>query len=476
MDDTTTTLDIAPDAVGDWRRRFAQDPSEANARGLMLAVEFHRAADEEKYKRDGLASRELAKRHLLEKMFEEAQVRTDGMGDLTLARRLYDVLPDYARLHPPSEGRLPTMTVGELLDKPDDATPFLVDGILPAGGLSALSGKPKSGKTTAARHLAHCVASGERFLERGTQTGPAIYVGLEDKEADMRRHFKALGTSRTAPLHVCLHRPLGDSIGMLRETAAKIAPVLVVVDTLYRFQPVGDTSSYGDVLKALTPLHELARDSGAHVMVVHHERKSEAEGMDRMLGSQALAGTVDVMMSIERRHADNVRVVSTFGRYDDFPETVIELRPDGRVELTGDVGDIRERRARDAVLAYLDDNPGATQAELRDGCGLRWQVANVALKALMRDGKVERTGGGGRSDPYSHHAVRSCSRTPGDPGAFHVPVPPTGGNTGTSCSGTRWEHGNKMGIRLRSRWSTGNGPETITGNAKHAEGLTSENP
>ena len=344
--------------------------------------------------------------------------------------RLHALKAPYAAA-PVQDGGLPFLSIAELLDRPEDATPWLVEGLLAEGGFGVLAGKPKSGKSTAGRHLAHCVATGERWLDRATTTGPVLYLALEEKVNEVRRHFMALGTPRDAPLHVCFHRTPGDAAELLGKAVEARQPALVVVDTLFRFQPVGDTSAYGDVLKALSPLHDLARESGAHILAVHHERKAEGESGDRVLGSTAIFGTVDVMLSIERRHADNVRVISSVGRYgEDLPETVIELRPDGSVELAGAADEILERRAREAVLAFVTAHPGATQDEIKNGVGLRWQPARDALMALVRRNVVTRTGGGKAGDPYRHHAAMSCSQIDGNRTGHsdsQFPVPPLKG-------------------------------------------------
>ena len=305
----------------------------------------------------------------------------------------------------PDDG-LPFLSIAELLDRPEDATAWLVDGLLPAGGFGVFAGKPKAGKSTAARHLAHAVATGEPWIGRATMTGPTLYLALEEKVSEVRRHFMALGTPRDAPLHVCFHRTPGDAGELLAQVVAEHKPVLVVLDTLFRFQPVHDTDAYGGVLKALSPLHEIARDSGAHILAVHHERKAEGEGGDRMLGSTAIFGMVDVMLSIGRRYADDVRVLSSIGRYgDDLPETVVELRPDGSVHLAGAVEDMQARRAREQVLECITEYPGATNDEIRAKAGLRWQVAHPALRDLVREQVVERSGNGRQGDPYRHHVV-----------------------------------------------------------------------
>lgn len=320
-------------------------------------------------------------------------------------------------------GGLDFMTIAALLDQPEDAQPWLVDGLLPEGGFGVFSGKPKSGKSTAARHLAHCVAAGERWLDRDTATGPVLYLALEEKVSEVRRHFMALGTPRDAPLHIAFHRAPGDAAELLSTAAETMRPRLFVIDTLFRFAPVRDTDAYGAVLDTLAPLQDIARASGAHVLAVHHDRKAEAEGGDRVLGSTAIFGTIDVLLSIERRYGDNVRVLSSIGRYGkDLPETVVELRPDGGVRLAGAVDDIQERRARERILEFVTDNPGATRDEIREAGLGQARGIQTAITGLYRDGKLARTGTGRKGDAHRYSVPYSGSRP--DPGSdAHFPVP-----------------------------------------------------
>ena len=332
--------------------------------------------------------------------------------------------PDALPEPDPPDGGLPFLTIAELLDRPDDATEWLVDGILPASGLSALAGKPKSGKSTAARHLAHTVSTGERWLDRDTATGPVLYLALEEKVSEVRRHFMALGTPRDAPLHVCFHRTPGGAAELLGASIAATKPALVVIDTLFRFQPVHDTSAYGDVLKALAPLQEVARETGAHVMVVHHERKAVGEGGDRVLGSQAIFGTVDVLVSIERRHGEDVRVISTIGRYgEDLPETVLGLQPDGSLTLAGAPEHLARNRANTAVLAWVEGNPGATRNDIRDAGLGRAREVQMAVTSLHKDGRLVREGAGRAGDAHRYYpAPDGGNRTSSPEG--QCPVPP----------------------------------------------------
>src|SRR5271157_239466 len=79
---------------------------------------------------------------------------------------------------------------------------WLVDNMLPVGGLSVLVSKPKIGKTTLARYLALCVARGEPFLGREVREGGVIYYGLEELKVGIKRHFKDMGAKRTEDIHI----------------------------------------------------------------------------------------------------------------------------------------------------------------------------------------------------------------------------------------------------------------------------------
>jgi AAA domain len=64
--------------------------------------------------------------------------------------------------------------VSDLLAEPEEATPWLVDGLLGSGGVSLTVARPKIGKTTLIRYLARCVARGEPFLGRATAQGTVL--------------------------------------------------------------------------------------------------------------------------------------------------------------------------------------------------------------------------------------------------------------------------------------------------------------
>src|SRR5439155_12397953 len=174
-------------------------------------------------------------------------------------------------------------SVGDLLNEPEEAVRWLVEDHLPAGGDSLLVAKPKVGKSTLARCLALAVARGKDFLGFKTRQGPVFYLALEEKRAEVRRHFRAMGARDDDPIFVFCASSPADGLTQLRDAMKDRKPVLVIVDPLFHFVRVKDGNDYAAVTTALEPLHVLARESGAHVLAVHHLGKGDRQGGDAVL-------------------------------------------------------------------------------------------------------------------------------------------------------------------------------------------------
>lgn len=94
------------------------------------------------------------------------------------------------------------LSMDELLCKPDEQHQWVVQDLLPTAGLSVLAGKPKIGKTTLVRFLALCVSRGEEFLGRKTMKGKVLYIALEEKEFEVKKHFSAMRATHNENIKV----------------------------------------------------------------------------------------------------------------------------------------------------------------------------------------------------------------------------------------------------------------------------------
>jgi len=84
------------------------------------------------------------------------------------------------------EAKLNLTSLAGLLKEPEEKVTWILDGILPAEGLSLMAGKPKAGKSTFARCLALAVAQGQPFMNRATVKGTVLYLALEEKRSEVK--------------------------------------------------------------------------------------------------------------------------------------------------------------------------------------------------------------------------------------------------------------------------------------------------
>ena len=107
-----------------------------------------------------------------------------------------------------------------------------------------------------------------------------------------------------------------------------------------------DFNDYAEVTRAFEPLLKLSRATGATLLLLHHGSAHQPrEGLDAVLGSTALSGSVDNILILKR--TDQQRVLSSVQRIGpDLEPTVIVLNADtGRLERAG-----RKRDVDDAEL------------------------------------------------------------------------------------------------------------------------------
>ena len=283
-----------------------------------------------------------------------------------------------------------------LLQEPEPAQRWVVDGIVPSAGLVLAVAAPKVGKSTLMRSLTLAIARGMAWLGRDTVQGSVLYWCLEDLRSEVRRHYVAMGACESDPIHLIFDRaPAGDAMSLLRCYVEAVAPRLVVIDPLFRLLRVHDASDYARVTHAFDPLIELARESGVAIAFTHHERKSGGMDGSETLGSQAIFGSVDNAIFLTRR--GETRTMRTQARVgDDMPPTEIRLAEDGWFYLDGTDRDRRPRTIEDEIMACLARSPEPmTMAEIRRCVGRRSESVNKTLERLANAGELMRKGGTG---------------------------------------------------------------------------------
>jgi hypothetical protein len=299
------------------------------------------------------------------------------------------------------------------------AIPYVIDGLLTQGGLSALGGKSKYGKSSLTRYEAVCIAKGVPFLGRDTVQGDVILINLEDPLNHVDNCLSVLGYDQKTDAQIRIVDKLAptvtDNIVALGKALTKMPHVrLVVIDTLAKFIRVEDLNEYMPVLRAVEQLHHLARKfPHLHIQGAAHCKKIKTEDpFDGLLGSTALRGEPDTNLAIYGEGGHRIIATETrIGR--NIPPTLLqaELVESAGADVVKEFSlgvllsdaekakrDKSERKEKmsyeDRITAYLQDRPNLTapQQLMLDEVEGRNEHKHKAIKALIEDGVLTVTG------------------------------------------------------------------------------------
>jgi hypothetical protein len=309
--------------------------------------------------------------------------------------------------YPPGE-RAPSgfelITLGTLLARRDTPLEYVWESRLVSGTVSAVVAKPKVGKSTFARNLCLAIARGEDFLGMPTCQGECIYLALEERENEVRADFVALGADGTEQILVHAAPTPAEGMSALVDLARERKPRLVVIDPLFRLARVKDESAYAETYAALGPLIDVSRETGTHVMLLHHSGKGQkADAIDAPLGSTAIGGAVCTLVVLKR--SEDYRTIQTVQRVPtDLPETVLLFDAETkRLSLGADKAEADIRSIEAGIIDYLQTaGDTKTEPEVAEHVEGKTGPKRKALRSLVEQGKVTREGTGKKGDPFTY--------------------------------------------------------------------------
>lgn len=179
----------------------------------------------------------------------------------------------------------------------------LVERVLTRDGMSVIYGDSNSGKTFLAVHLAACVARGERFLGKRTDSGMVLYLATEAAGSVVRRlkAFKKHHNIQSLDV-VVVKSPINFFDGA--EDTKKIYDltkqlesqynkkvVMVVGDTMARISAGANENSGQDMGVILKHADYIKNECETHFLWIHHNGKNAAAGMRGWSGIRAAIDT-----------------------------------------------------------------------------------------------------------------------------------------------------------------------------------------
>lgn len=204
------------------------------------------------------------------------------------------------------------------LDLPSAAAPWVVDPILPSGGLLNLYGAPKTGKSFGIIQLAHAISSGEKewmgYPIR--QHGPVMYLQLDTPRTLWQERLLKLQSQgvnfnpsrflvadrNDAPYPFDILNMEGG-LGWFKQAVREVAPLVIVIDTL-RESHLGDENDSRQGQQVINAMVEAA--NGAALILISHAKKENPLFGDNVVGDNRgtsyIAGRMDTIIKVSKKY------------------------------------------------------------------------------------------------------------------------------------------------------------------------------
>lgn len=302
-----------------------------------------------------------------------------------------------------------------LADAPPPTADWLWDGYL-APSITLLTSRWKTGKTTVMTGLLQCLENGGSFLGRPLRPGRALVVSEEPQRqwAERLRRMPVGPHAEIMP-RPFIGRPSHEDWNQLIDEACLLRLDgqldLFIVDPAVMFLPGYWESNPAALVDAFQPLHRLAAE-GAAVLVLHHPRRRHSDPGHSARGTGALLGIVDIALELNRygrlRSDARRRLIVSLSRNPRTPERVV-YEWDGTNSFQV-VNDPRHRCFEENWPKLLKILQGRKAAATHHELLMDWPddddekpSASALYKWLNRAfelKRLRRKGAGLRTDPY----------------------------------------------------------------------------
>jgi hypothetical protein len=233
----------------------------------------------------------------------------DAGAAVAMAEAAIKAVRDAARL----EARFELLTLRQLDTLP--LPEWLIGNTLQRDSLAMVYGVHSTGKSYFCGDIALTVAAQLCWQGLAVKGGPVVYVASEGgrgfglrTQAWRQEHgledvpgFYLVGE----PVQLLDVGAVLEFIAVLETLPAP--PVLIVIDTLGRSMSGGDELSNSDAHDIISAADQIRRATGACVVLVHHEGKTEGKGPR---GASAFASDVDTLIHLKRDEDGDTTVVT----------------------------------------------------------------------------------------------------------------------------------------------------------------------
>lgn len=323
-------------------------------------------------------------------------------------KELFRIFTDFSRKDADGSVQDNPLSLKDLLNIEESPDPFLVHGLIPERGITALSGHPSSGKTWILLEIAIAVASGKDLFDKfNTIQGSVLIVDEENGISEMKRRIQRLGISPNLPIFFYSQAGLkvdnAEHLQKIRKEILEKNIRLVIFDPFVSVHSRSENSAE-EIQYVMSCLQELT-SVGASVLYIHHHRKdgvAVANANQSLRGSSALSGRADSHIAVEKKKDSDDLTISQEklrrGRLTD--PFVVRLIEEGEHiflrYIEDGVSKSRKGQIESAIDCLLETGP-CTRMEILEALaeeGYKERIASDVIRSMVDKDriKVEKAG------------------------------------------------------------------------------------
>ena len=188
--------------------------------------------------------------------------------------------------------------------------------------------------------------------------------------------------------------PKGDAaLGFLRAIKAKYPELkCIIIDTIQAIREPNQKDQYGQVEAEFNKLRKLAHELEIAIVAVHHTKKKtdfDVEPLDTILGSQAIAATVETIFVLQRvvgsQDIDLFITGKDVVQQDDYRLCWTDAGfSDPQDRTYASLGPIQQQ-----IVKFAKSQPSCTQTAIVEGLGKSKQQVNEAVNRLIELGIIK---------------------------------------------------------------------------------------
>ena len=188
----------------------------------------------------------------------------------------------------------------------DASDKYIVDNIIARKSITLIVASPKKGKTALGLNLGICINEGIDSLENKVRKTNVVYYCNELSGKLIQERIKRLDIpcSNTMKFYEDISYVDFGEFERIIKSDVELGHEVFVVDTFskIKYDRKYNANDYNDTYKVMAKYYELIEKYGCTFIMMYHKKKDSSikSVSEKVIGSQALSGSVDTIIAINK--------------------------------------------------------------------------------------------------------------------------------------------------------------------------------